>query len=187
LVHESIYDTLVKKMADYLQQIKVGDPNKTDTQLGPLATMRQLELLENQIADALQLGAQIVTGGKRPKEFVGAYYLPTIVTHVKKTMRIWKEEVFGPVLPIVPFSTEADAIALANDTNYGLGSTIYSHDLHRARHLAQQLEAGFVDINDGNHWQPCNPFGGHKHSGMGCEHGRLGFQELCQFKVIAEA
>lgn len=187
LVHESIYDELVKKMTDHVQQIKVGDPTQTDTQLGPLAAMRQVELLENQVADAMQLGAQIVTGGKRPQDFVGAYYLPTIVTNIKKTMRIWQEEVFGPVLPIVPFSTEEEAIALANDTIYGLGSTIFTNDVNRARRIATQLEAGFVDINDGSHWQQCNPFGGYKHSGMGCEHGRLGFQELCQFKVIAEA
>lgn len=101
-------------------------------------------------------------------------------------MRVWKEEIFGPCLPIVAFSTEAEAVQLANDTVYGLGATVYSKDLERARRIAAQLEAGFVDINDGNHWQQCNPFGGRKMSGMGYEHGRLGFQELCQLKVIAE-
>lgn len=186
IVHESIFAKVVAKLSAHVQKIKIGDPNNLDTELGPLAAMRQLELLEAQVADAVELGATIVTGGKRPDGFKGAYYQPTIITDVQKNMRIWREEVFGPVLPIVSFKTEEEAIALANDTVYGLGSAIYTHDLTRARRVAAQLEAGFVDINDGSHWRQCNPFGGYKQSGMGCEHGRLGFQELCQFKVIAE-
>lgn len=186
IVHESIFEKIVNKLCAYVQEIKMGDPNKLDTQLGPLAAMRQLQLLEAQVADAVELGATIVAGGKRPDGFTGAYYLPTIIVDVNTRMRIWQEEVFGPVLPIVSFKTEAEAIALANDTVYGLGSAVHSNDLARARRVAAQIDAGFVDINEGSHWRQCNPFGGYKQSGMGCEHGRLGFQALCQFKVIAE-
>jgi acyl-CoA reductase-like NAD-dependent aldehyde dehydrogenase len=173
-------------MTQYINQIKIGDPERADTDLGPLAAMRQLELLESQLNDSVSAGARVITGGERPKGFTGAYYAPTILVDVKKHMRVWKEEVFGPVLPIVSFATEEEAISLANDTAYGLGAAVHSSDIDRARRVAAHIEAGFVDINEGSHWQQCNPFGGYKISGMGCEHGRLGFQELCQFKVIAE-
>jgi acyl-CoA reductase-like NAD-dependent aldehyde dehydrogenase len=101
-------------------------------------------------------------------------------------MCIWQEEVFGPVLPIISFENEEEAIQLANDNQYGLGAVIYSKDIDRARYIASKIEAGCIDINNGSHWQPCTPFGGYKASGMGREHGRHGFQELCQIKVIAE-
>jgi succinate-semialdehyde dehydrogenase / glutarate-semialdehyde dehydrogenase len=186
IVHKNIYKTFVEKMAAYVNKIKIGDPEDAGTELGPLAAMRQVDLLENQVNDSVSLGAVVVTGGKRVTGFSGAYYLPTLLVNINRNMRVWKEEVFGPVLPIVPFETENEAIELANDTPYGLGAVIHSADVKRARRVAAEIEAGFVDINDGNHWRPCNPFGGYKISGMGCEHGRLGFHELCQFKVVAE-
>ncbi|MBI4066138.1 aldehyde dehydrogenase family protein, partial [Candidatus Gottesmanbacteria bacterium] len=130
--------------------------------------------------------ARVVVGGKRPEHLKGAYYLPTILTDVKRTMRVWKEEVFGPVLPVVPFQTEEEAVALANDTPYGLGAQVFSKDVDRAIRVAGKINAGCVDINEGNHWQPCTPFGGYKGSGKGREHGKHGFQELCQIKAIAK-
>jgi aldehyde dehydrogenase (NAD(P)+) len=102
-------------------------------------------------------------------------------------MRVWREEVFGPVLPVITFKTLEEAIHLANDTIYGLGSVVFTQDKSLAERVALDIEAGFVEINQESHWRPCNPFGGYKASGMGCEHGRLGFHELCQFKVIAQA
>jgi succinate-semialdehyde dehydrogenase/glutarate-semialdehyde dehydrogenase len=186
IVHENIYDEVVHQLTEIVRNVKIGDPNEAATELGPLAAMRQVKLLEQQITDSIKMGAHVVTGGKRPDGFEGAYYLPTLLTKITREMRVWKEEIFGPCLPIVSFATEEEAIQLANDTLYGLGASVYSTDLARARRIAHQIEAGFVDINDGNHWRQCNPFGGYKMSGMGCEHGRLGFQELCQFKVIAE-
>lgn len=187
LVHKSIFANVVENFADYLKQIKIGNPEQKDTRLGPLAAMRQLTLLESQVEDAVKKGAAIVTGGKRPEGLSGAYYLPTLLTNIDTQMRVWREEVFGPVLPIVSFESEAEAIRLANDTMYGLGAHIYSKDLDRARRVASQIEAGSIDINDGSHWLPQNPFGGLKASGIGCEHGRQGFQELCQFKVVSES
>ena len=100
-------------------------------------------------------------------------------------MRVWTEEVFGPVLPIVSFKTEEEAIELANDTTYGLGSRVYSKDIERAKRVASKIEAGTVEINHGSRWLPCNPFGGFKSSGMGREHGIAGLRELCQIKVIS--
>jgi succinate-semialdehyde dehydrogenase/glutarate-semialdehyde dehydrogenase len=187
IVHHSCYQPLVKKLVTIVKNLKLGDPEMESTQLGPLAAMRQLELLETQVNDSIRDGAHVVIGGKRPDNLSGAYYLPTILTNIHPQMRVWREEIFGPVLPIVPFDTEDQAIHLANDTPYGLGAVILSKDLERAQRVATQIDAGCIDINEGSHWLPCNPFGGFKASGMACEHGRLGFQELCRFKVIAEA
>lgn len=186
IVHHSIFETFVKKIAALVQQMKIGDPELKSTQLGPLVAMRQLKLIEAQVNDAIHQGATVVTGGRRPVELLaGAYYLPTILTNVTEKMRVWREETFGPVLPIVSFHTEEEAVSLANDTEYGLGAMIFSKDIERAHRVAAQIDAGCVDINEGSHWEPCNPFGGFKASGMACEHGRLGFHELCRFKVVA--
>ncbi|MBX9586063.1 MAG: aldehyde dehydrogenase family protein [Gammaproteobacteria bacterium] len=186
IVHDSIFQDVLDRLVNYLSTVKIGDPLDPNTQLGPLAAERQLQLLESQIKDAVALGAKIVCGGKRPENHEGAYYLPTLLSDIKPTMRVWKEETFGPVLPIVTFSTEEEAIALANDTIFGLSSLIFTSDSKRARRVAAQIEAGCVDINFGSHWRPCNPFGGYKASGVGREHGKFGFQELTQVKVIAE-
>lgn len=101
-------------------------------------------------------------------------------------MRVWHEEVFGPVLIAVPFKNEEEAIRLANETKYGLGSIVFTKDKTRAKRVAEQIEAGNVEINSAIHWLPCNPFGGYKESGMGREHGEVGLQELCQIKLISE-
>lgn len=186
LVHHSLFEEVIEKLSHRIKKIKIGDPTSSDTELGPLVSMRQLKILESQVNDALEKGATLVTGGKYLQELSGAYYAPTIITNIKKDMRIWQEEVFGPVLPIVAFENDEEAIQLANDTRYGLGAVIYSKDIIRARDIASKIDAGCIDINNGSHWQPCTPFGGYKASGMGREHGRHGFQELCQIKVIAE-
>lgn len=102
-------------------------------------------------------------------------------------MRVWTEEVFGPVLPLVSFDTEEEAIELANDTSYGLGSRVISKDEARAQRVATKIEAGTVEVNEGDRWLTCNPFGGYKNSGMGREHGLLGLRELCQIKVISSS
>lgn len=187
IVHRKIYNTVVVKLAEYIKQVKMGDPLDQSTQLGPLAAMRQLELLESQVNDSAKAGAKIYIGGTRKKDTSGAYFYPTILTEVNPQMRVWREEIFGPVLPIIPFDTTEEAIHLANDTIYGLGGNVYSANLNRAREVAHEIEAGSINVNEGNHWKPCNPFGGYKASGMGYEHGRHGFQELCRIKVIAEA
>lgn len=186
IVHEDLFQEIVTKLMAYLQSISIGDPLDPNTQLGPLVAERQLHLLESQVNDALALGAKVLYGGKRPDGLTGAYYLPTLITDINPKMRIWQEETFGPVLPIVTFKTEEEAIALANDTIYGLSSMIFTADPVRAKRVAAQIDAGCVDINFASHWRTCNPFGGYKASGVGREHGKFGFQELTQVKVIAE-
>jgi len=185
IVHQSVFDPLVEKLKNKLDKIVIGNPENKKTQLGSLVAKRQLNLLETQVEDAVKKGAKIITGGKRPKALKGAYYLPTILTNIKTNMRVWKEEVFGPVLPIISFKKEEQAIELANDTDYGLGAHVYSEDKKRALRVASKIKAGCIDINSANHWLECNPFGGYKESGMGREHGQIGWQNLCQIKVIA--
>jgi acyl-CoA reductase-like NAD-dependent aldehyde dehydrogenase len=186
LIHHTLFNKVVDRLVHRLEKIKIGDPKNTETELGPLVSMSHLQIVAAQVNDALSKNARLVIGGKRPPELSGAYYAPTLLTNIKKNMRVWQEEVFGPVLPIVSFKNDKEAIQLANDTHYGLGALVCSTDIDRARYIASQIEAGYVDINHGSHWQPSTPFGGCKASGMGHEHGRHGFQELCQIKVIAE-
>jgi len=185
IVHEKIFDELVERLKKRVNKAVVGDPEDKKTELGSLVAKRQLELLESQVEDAVKKGAKVIVGGKIPRGLKGAYYLPTILTNIKKGMRVWKEEIFGPVLPIISFRTEKEAVDLANDTAYGLGAVVFSKDKERALRVASRIEAGCVDVNKGNHWRPHNPFGGCKESGMGREHGKHGFQELCQIKVVA--
>lgn len=186
LVHHSLFENLVEKLTQQIEKIKIGNPEQLDSELGPLVSSRQMKLLDEQVNDALNKGATLITGGKQMHQLTGAYYSPTILTNIKKNMRVWQEEVFGPVLPIVSFENDEEAIQLANDTPYGLGAVVFSQNIDKARYIASKIDAGCIDINNGSHWQPCTPFGGYKASGMGREHGRHGFHELCQIKVIAE-
>ncbi|MFA5966895.1 MAG: aldehyde dehydrogenase family protein [Patescibacteria group bacterium] len=185
IVHESIFDQVVKGLQELVEAKIVGDPTNIGTHLGCLVAKRQLTLLQEQVGDALQKGAKAVAGGGMPDDLAGAFYKPTILTNITRDMRVWKEEVFGPVLPVVSFKTEAEAVEMANDTSYGLGSRIWSKDLERAKRVASRIEAGTVEINQVSRWLSCNPFGGYKQSGMGREHGTVGFRELCQIKLIS--
>lgn len=185
IVHHSIFDAVVEALKKEIESKKVGDPEDLSTDLGSLVAQRQLVLLQSQVQDALEKGANVITGGRPPEGLNGAYYLPTLLVNVNKDMRVWKEEVFGPVLSIVPFTTEEEAIELANDTIYGLGSFIFTADLKRAQRMALKIDAGGVEVNKPVRWLSCNPFGGYKKSGMGREHGVVGFRELSQIKVIA--
>lgn len=185
IVHESIFDKVVNELKKTISFKKIGEPEGIETEIGSLVAKRQLELLESQVNDAVIKGAKIIIGGERPKGLKGAYYLPTILINITRDMKVWNEEIFGPVLSVVSFKTEEEAILLANDTKYGLGAEVYSNDLKRALRVTSMIEAGAININKGNHWRPCNPFGGYKDSGMGREHGKWGLLELCQIKNIA--
>ncbi len=185
IIHHSIFDEVVEKLKKEIESKKVGDPEDPAIDIGSLVAKRQLVLLENQVKDATDKGAKVIVGGHSPQNVSGAYYLPTLLTNVNRDMRVWNEEVFGPVLSIVSFETEEEAVNLANDTIYGLGSIVFTKDIERAKKVASRIEAGTVEINNATHWLPCNPFGGYKKSGMGREHGKHGFRELCQIKVIS--
>ena len=186
IVEESVFYEVIEKLKKKVESKIVGEPGKKDTDVGSLVAKRQLDLLEAQVKDATGKGAKVITGGKRPNNLKGAYYMPTILANITKDMRVWNEEVFGPVLVVVPFKDEDEAISLANGTEYGLGALVFTNDKKRAERIALKIEAGTVEINSAIHWVACNPFGGYKSSGMGREHGIYGFHELCQIKVISK-
>lgn len=184
IVHEKISDKLTKALVDIVEKQKIGNPLDTKIDLGSLVTKRQLAFIKDQLNDALDKGAKIVAQTKMPKGLKGAYFPPTLLTNIKKNMRVWKEEVFGPLFPIVTFKTEDEAIELANDTIYGLTARVMTEDLKRAERVASKIDAGTISINYESRFLACDPFGGYKNSGMGRERGLHGIRELCQIKVI---
>jgi len=182
IVHESLFENVVEKIKNRVEKKIVGDPFERKTDIGSLASKKQLLVLKDQLEDALQKDAKVVLGGKSPVGLKGAYFLPTILTNVSPRMRVWREEVFGPILPVVAFSTEKEAIELANGTPYGLGANIFTKDKTRFARLAGKMDFGMVRLNTTGQ-DYAAPFGGFKMSGTGREHGEIGFQELCQIKV----
>jgi acyl-CoA reductase-like NAD-dependent aldehyde dehydrogenase len=186
IVHASIAQDVIARLQKKVEEFVLGDPEDAKTTMGPLVSKKQLDLLVSQVADAVKKGAIIITGAKKPSHLHGAYYCPTILTNIHPSMRVWTEEVFGPVLPIVTFTTEEEAIRLANDTEFGLGSQIYTRDENRIQRMISAIQAGNVDVNAVGHFRPYDPFGGYKKSGMGREHGIVGFQELCQIKIVSK-
>jgi succinate-semialdehyde dehydrogenase/glutarate-semialdehyde dehydrogenase len=185
IVHETTYEAVVEALTSVLAAKKIGTAADPTTDIGPLVAQRQLDVLEAQVADAIKRGAAVLTGGKKPAGLEGAYFEPTLLTNITPDMRVWHEEVFGPVLPIMTFKTEEEAITLANDTRYGLGAYIFTEDNERFRRVAHQLESGMVSQNSLSYVNVHNPFTGYKMSGSAREHAQFGFDEVTQLKVIA--
>jgi acyl-CoA reductase-like NAD-dependent aldehyde dehydrogenase len=185
IVKESIKDEFIANLLSKVKKLKVGNPFNQKTDIGPLITKKQLTLLEEQVSDAIDKGGKIEIGGKKPKGLKGNFYEPTVITNVTKDMRVWQEETFGPVLPIMTFRIDQQAIDLVNESSYGMGTLILTGDLKKARRIANTLDCGMVDINDGKCSKSCNPFGGTKKSSIGRVHGEWGFRELTNTKVIS--
>ncbi len=185
LVYEGGFDRMVELLAKICSEQKIGDARDETTDLGPLVAERQVLKIEEQVQDAVDKGAKIVCGGKRPEGLKGAYYEPTILTGITPYMRVWHEETFGPVLPVVTFKTEAEAIELANDTDYGLGAHVFTSNNELFKRVAKQIQSAMVAQNNVNYFNPNSPFGGYKKSGMGRVHGQFGFDEVTQPKLIA--
>ncbi|MGH7202901.1 MAG: aldehyde dehydrogenase family protein [Candidatus Levyibacteriota bacterium] len=186
IVHESKFEEVVKKICDVIKKKKVGDALNEDTDIGPLIAKRQADLLEAQVQDAIKKGAKVEVRASKPQDLKGAYYTPTVLTNVNPTMRVWYEETFGPVLPIIPFKDEAQAIRQANHTEYGLSAHVFTNDKKRFNRVARQLQAGSVAQNFAEYWNVNNPFGGYKKSGMGRINGEYGFEDFTQPKLISE-
>lgn len=184
IVHESKYDEVCNKFKQYIENKKIGNPLDEDTELGPLISISQLEKLENQVEDAIQKGAKVLCGGKRVELNNGNYYLPTILTNISKDMKVYNEEVFGPVIPIITFKTLEEAISIANDTQYGLGGYVYTSDKSKFNIVVKKLKTGMIALNNLYYLKPCNPFGGYKKSGMGKNNSKYGLRELCNMKVV---
>jgi len=185
LVHESKYDEVLHKLKQKLETVTVGDATDEKTDIGPLVSQKQLKVLEEQVHDALDKGAKVEYKKEASGNEKGSFYFPTILTNINPDMRVWKEEVFGPVLPVVSFDTEEKAIRMANDTKYGLGGYIFTENKERAHRVTSQIQSGMVQMNNAGYCQPPSPFGGSKMSGIGREHGKFGFYDLSNLKVIS--
>lgn len=186
-VEEKIYEKVINEFVAILKTKKVGNPQDPDTDIGPLVSEKQLRLLEEQVKDAILKGAKIAIGGQRinKENFNKGYYFePTILTNINSSMRVMSEEVFGPVLPIIPFKNIETALRMANDTIYGLSAEIFTNNPKISQSLINKLSAGTVAINTDNFFLPSCPFGGYKRSGIGREGGEADFYEFTQVKHV---
>ena len=187
LVQESIHDAFVEKLVAFAGSAKLGDPMRSDTDIGPIATPPQFEKILNYIAIAKGEGATCVLGGERAigRDLDGGLFIkPTIFTNVSNRMRIAQEEVFGPVLSIIRFKTEDEAVQIANDTLYGLAAGIWTQNLARAINLPARLKAGTVWVNAYRVVSYLAPFGGFKNSGIGRENGKEAIREYLEAKSV---
>lgn len=185
IVHATLFNTVVTLLQTVLALKKVGPADDPATDIGPLVSERQVVTLEEQVNDAIEKGAKVITGAQRPDGLKGAYHEPTILTQITFDMRAWKEEVFGPVLPVVSFTTEQEAILLANDSSYGLGAYVYTQNRERALRVSRLLETGNVSVNAARYVIPEDPFGGYKQSGINRANGKAGLHALTSLKLIA--
>jgi aldehyde dehydrogenase (NAD+) len=185
IVPESRLEEVKRLLEKAFAAVKVGDPHESDTAIGPMVTLKQYERVQRYIRSGVEEGAELVTGGEGPPAGLedGYFVRPTVFANVTMDMTIAKEEIFGPVLAVLTYKTEAEAIQIANDTVYGLQAYVSSSDLNRANRVAAQIVAGRVFIN-GLYEEPEAPFGGFKQSGMGREFGTYGLEEYLEPKAI---
>jgi len=186
LVERGVYDQAVRVAADVAMSTKVGDPSQDGEHIGPLVSERHFDKVQSLIERGITEGARLVAGGTgKPEGFnLGYYTRPTVFADVDNKMSIAQEEIFGPVLSIIPFDTEEEAIEIANDTPYGLAAYLQTADKARITRLSRQLRAGMVRINGASHAHGA-PFGGYKQSGLGREGGHLGMEDFLEVKAIS--
>ncbi|MCW8916255.1 MAG: NAD-dependent succinate-semialdehyde dehydrogenase [Magnetovibrio sp.] len=182
-VQDGVYDVFTKKMAAAVGELKVGEGFEDGVAQGPLINQAAVEKVERLVADAVDKGAKIAVGGAR-HELGGTFYTPTILTDVTNDMACASEEIFGPVAPLYRFTDEADVIAKANDTPYGLAAYFYARDVGRVYRVAEELEYGIIGINEGIISTELAPFGGVKESGLGREGGKQGIEEFVEMKYL---
>jgi succinate-semialdehyde dehydrogenase / glutarate-semialdehyde dehydrogenase len=183
IVVAEVFDDFVDALAERLRALQPGDPANEATELAPLSSERAVEGLDEQVRDALEQGATAVVGGERI-DHPGAFFQPTLLTGVTPQMRAYREELFGPVAVVYSVANDAEAIALANDSPYGLGGCVFSSDLERARAVADRIESGMIWINHPTASEPQLPFGGIKSSGYGRELSDIGAKEFANRKLI---
>ena len=187
LVEKSIYERAVKEAADEANKIKVDLASKSGDHIGPVISKVQFDKIQSLIKSGIEEGAKLVAGGPdKPEDFKKGYFIkPTIFTDVNNNMRVAKEEIFGPVLSIIPFETEEEAIQITNDTEYGLGNYLQTSDKEKAKRVSRKLRSGIVYVNNQGA-DSGTPFGGYKQSGNGREGGSWGLHEYLEVKTITE-
>ena len=181
IVHESIFDEVIDKLQKIVESQVIGESLDRNTTIGPLVNKKQLNTLTEQFDDAINKGAKVICGGKQLEE---KYFEPTLLTNITKDMKVWKEEVFGPILPVVSFKTIEEAIELANDTIYGLGGYVFTTNKENFEKISKKLKTGMVACNNLVYSAPYNPFGGVKKSGLGRTRGKWGLRGLCNIKIV---
>ena len=187
LVHRSIHDAVVAEVVRRTAAIWLGDPQDPATQMGPLVSAKQRAQVEQYVAIGIEEGATLAAGDERPAGAAferGFYYRPTVLTAVAPRMRVAQEEIFGPVVCVMPFDSEDEAVAIANGCEFGLAASVWTRDLSRAHRVAHRLECGIVWINDHHRIDPSSPWGGFKMSGIGRENGLVAYDEYTQVRNV---
>jgi aldehyde dehydrogenase (NAD+) len=187
LVPKSRLDEVKQAIKNEMRNYTVGDPADPKIMVGPMVSQKQYERVESYIRKGIEEGAEVLVGGEgRPKGFEGGFFVkPTVFVNVKNDMTIAQEEIFGPVLSVIAYDSEDEAIRIANDSKYGLHSAVLGTDLDRARRVASQLRAGRVVINTMTD-DPQAPWGGFKYSGVGREYGKYGIEAFLEPKAMLE-
>lgn len=183
LVHEKIYDEFVGKLKSKIEKMKIGDPMEKSTDVGPVVSQKQFDTVMNYIKIAKEEGAEVLTGGERYGES-GLFIKPTVFVNVDNKMKHAQEEIFGPVISVIKFSNDDEAVSIANESVYGLGGAVWSKDDDRAMRIANKLRTGTVWINEYHLMNEKVPFGGYKQSGIGREFGIDGLKEYTETKHI---
>ena len=183
LVQAAVYEEFTQKLVRAVAQLRVGDGLKGETDQGPLIDDKALAKVEEHLADAVSQGARVVQGGKR-HALGGTFFEPTVLTNVTPKMLVAREETFGPVAPLFRFESEAEAIRMANDTEFGLAAYFYTRDLARSWRVAEALEYGIVGLNTGLISTEVAPFGGVKESGTGREGSKYGILDYTELKYL---
>jgi betaine-aldehyde dehydrogenase len=184
LAPRSRYDEVVEKVSAGVAAMKVGLPDDPAAMIGPLISEKQRDRVEGYIHKGVEEGARIVTGGGRPEGLDSGWFVqPTVFADVDNAMTIAQEEIFGPVLVVIPFDTEEDAVRIANDSVYGLAGSVYTTDIPKAMEIASKIRTGTYGVNM-YAFDPGAPFGGYKNSGIGRENGPEGIEAYCQAKSV---
>jgi len=186
LVQAGVYEAFATKLAAKVSELAVGAGNEPGVVQGPLIDAAGLEKVEAHIADAVGKGARVLTGGGRHARG-GTFFEPTVLADVTREMRVAREETFGPVAPLFRFHDEAEAVAMANDTEFGLAAYFYSRDVGRCFRVGEALEYGMIGINTGLISNEVAPFGGVKQSGVGREGSKYGLEEYLEIKYLCLA
>lgn len=187
IVHKDIHDSFIDELRNIVGNIKVGNALNKDTNIGPLPSRKQLNNVIRQVDESVNYGAKVEIGGKSlADELGGAFFEPTILSNVKISMPVMREEVFAPVIPVIAFSSIEEAIELANETDFGLGGYIFSNDENEINEILSNLNTSMISVNGSSYVKPFNFFGGRKKSGIGMEHGEEGYHELTLKKLVSK-